>query len=348
LTEASCHLALVIPGLCGPSLDTPATGYFPTNLPALERLLSRARIVEHPASELESTIAAFFRLPHGDGDQLAVAPLTWLADTGERATGFIMRADPVHLRADQACLRLFDSTTFDLNVQEARDLVATFNDYYSRQGWRLHAPLPQRWYLTLKEAPELATVAPTQLAGRDISDGLPQGKDAPTWHTFLNEVQMLFHEHPVNLARERRGEPAINSIWPWGGGYLSGRISTTVSRVIASHPQLRGLAQLGGVPCRDIPGNAVELMVESQRGLQLVWLDRLERPWRYGEVEAWSDGIRQMEQTWFRPLLDLLMQGRIDRLDLYPLGARRYEITRRRLRQFWKPDRPLAWHCGYG
>jgi hypothetical protein len=337
---------LVIPGLCGPSLDTPATGYIPTSLPALERLLSRARVVEHSTSEPESTLAAFFRLSAGGSDQLAVAPLTWLADTGERTTGFIMRADPVHLRADQACLRLFDSTTFDLDAQEARDLVAAFNDYYCRQGWQLHAPLPQRWYLTLNEAPELATVTPMQLAGRDISDGLPLGKDASTWHAFLNEVQMLFHEHPVNLARDQRGEPAVNSIWPWGGGYLPGGISTTVSRVIADHPQLRGLAQLGGVPWRDIPGNAVELMLESHRGLQLVWLDRLERPWRYGEVEAWCDGIRQLEQTWFRPLLHLLMRGRIGRLDLYPVGARRYEITRRTLRYFWKPERSLAWHCG--
>jgi hypothetical protein len=339
-------LVLVIPGLCGPS--TPATGYFPTALPALERLLSRARIVEQSASDLDSALAAFFRLPGGDNDQLAIAPLTWLADTGERATGYIMRADPVHLRADQACLRLFDSTTFDLDAQEACDLVATFNDHYGRQGWQLHAPLPQRWYLTLNESPALDTVSPMQLAGRDISEGLPQGKDAVAWHAFLNEVQMLFHEHPVNRAREQRGEPAVNSIWPWGGGYLPGQITTTVRRVIAGHPLPRGFARLAGIPCRDVPGNAAELMVESQGGLQLVWLDRLERPWRYGELEDWSDGIRRLEETWFRPLLELLMQGRVDRLDLYPVGHRRYEITRQCLRRFWKPCRSLVWHCGNG
>jgi len=344
LTEDPFHLVLVIPGLCGPSIDTPAAGYFPTALPALERLLSRAGLQKRPVSGLESILAALFRLP---GDKLDVAPLTWLADTGERTTGFIMRADPVHLRADQACLRLFDSTTFDLNAQEAGDLVATFNDYYSQRGWQLNAPLPQRWYLTLNEAPQFATVAPTNLAGQDISDGLPRGRDAATWHAFLNEVQMLFHDHPVNLARARRGEPAVNSIWPWGGGYLPGGLSTMVGRVIADHPQLRGLALLAGRPCRDIPGNAVELMVESQRGLQLVWLDALERPWRYGEVEVWYQGISRLEQTWFRPLLDMLMQGRIDRLDIYPGGDRCYQITRRCLRRFWKPDRSLAWHCGH-
>jgi hypothetical protein len=317
------------------------------DLPALERLLSRARAEAWSASDMERTLAAFFQMPGSDGAALAVAPLTWLADTGERAAGFIMRADPVHLRADQACLRLFDSTAFDLNAQEARDLVAAFNDYYGRQGRQLHAPMPQRWYLTLNEAPELATVAPLQLAGRDIRDALPQGQSGATWHAFLNEVQMLFHEHPVNQARERRGEPAINSIWPWGGGYLPGQIMTTVSRVIADHPLLRGLARLGGVPCRGVPGNAADLMVESPCGVQLVWLDRLERSCRYGEMETWYDGIRQLEQAWFKPLLDMLAEGRIGRLDLYPVDAGRYVITRRRLWCFWKPDRSLAWHCGH-
>jgi hypothetical protein len=166
-----------------------------------------------------------------------------------------------------------------------------------------------------------------------------------SWHAFLNEVQMLFHEHPVNQARERRGVPAINSIWPWGGGYLPGQITTAVSRVIADHPLLQGLAQLAGVPCRVLPEQAADLMVESPCGYQLIWLDHLERPWRYGEVEAWSDGIRRLEESWFEPLLELLARGRIGRLDLYPGGSRRYEITRRRLRCFWKADRPLAWHC---
>jgi hypothetical protein len=225
--------------------------------------------------------------------------------------------------------------------------VTAFNDYYSPQGLRLHAPLPQRWYLTLNEVPELAMVSPMQLAGRDISDGLPQGKAGAKWHAFLNEVQMLFHEHPVNLAREHRGQPVVNSIWPWGGGYLPGQVIATVDRVIADHPQLRGLAQLGGIPCRGIPDNAVDLMAESRGGLQLVWLDRLEHPWRYGEVEAWSDGIRRLEQTWFKPLLDQIMQGGIDCLDIYPVDDRRYRITRRHLRRFWKPDRSLSWHCGH-
>ena len=90
----------------------------------------------------------------------------------------------------------------------------------------------------------------------------------------------------------------------------------------------------------------MDLTAGTPVALQLVWLDRLEHAWRYGEVEAWSDGISQLEQTWFKPLLDLIMQGRIDCLDIYPVSDRRYRITRRHLRRFWKADRPLGRHCG--
>jgi hypothetical protein len=344
---SSTSLVLVIPGLCGLLLDVPDAGGLSTDLPALERLLSRARVEARPAhsQEIGPIPAGLFRISGPDDGALAVAPFTWLADSGERAAGFIMRADPVHLRADQACLRLFDSTTFSLTAPEARALVEAFNDHYARQGWRLHAPHPQRWYLTLSEAPEITTVAPSQLAGRDIREGMPQGKAGASWHAFLNEVQMLFHGHPVNRAREQRGEPMVNSIWPWGGGYLPAGVATAVTRVFAGQPLLRGLAQLAGVPCRDVPATASDLMEPAACGLQLVLLDPLERAWRYGEVESWGRAVLQLETTWFNPLLDMLQQGRLEHLYLYPLEARRYMINRWRLRCFWKPVRSLSWHC---
>ena len=339
---------MLIPALCGPPSATPATSYPAAGLPALERLLSRSRVEDWPALDAEHALGGFFQMSDGDGASLAVAPLTWLADSGERAPGFIMRADPVHLRADQARLRLFDSTTFAIDAQEARDLVSAFNDYYRGQGRHLDAPLPQRWYLTLGEAPAVATVAPMRLAGRDIKDGLPHGEGGAAWHAFLNDVQMLFHDHPVNQARERRGVPVINSIWPWGGGCLPRRVSTAVTHAFAGHPLLQGLARLAGIPCLGLPENATDLPVDSRGGIILVMLDRLEPLCRYGDAQSWADAITRLEQAWFGPLLGMLEQGRIARLDLYPVNGKRYAIGRWRLRQIWKRDRSLAWHCGHG
>jgi hypothetical protein len=346
LTEDCRRLTAVIPGLCGPALDTPATDYLSDPLPALERLLSRARFVSAPGGDPERLLAAYFHVLGAEDVIPAAGPLSWLADSGERPTGFIMRADPIHLRADQACLRLFDSATFDLDADEAHALVAAFNDHFGPRGMRLHAPLPLRWYLTLDRDPELATVAPARLAGRDIGGGMPRGKAGAQWHALLNEVQMLFYGHPVNEARAQRGEPPVNSIWPWGGGCLPSHMIATVSDVYADAPTLRGLARLAGIPARDIPGTAAELLTDAHGGLPLVWLDRLERAACYGEVEAWSDEIVQLEQAWFGPLLELLQARRIGALALHVPGLGSYEITRRRLRRFWKARRPLARHCG--
>ena len=57
-----------------------------------------------------------------------------------------------------------------------------------------------------------STIAPlSAIAGRRI-DGDLDGK--PTAITrWLNEVQMFLHLHPVNEARQMKGQPAINSLW---------------------------------------------------------------------------------------------------------------------------------------
>ncbi len=66
---------------------------------------------------------------------------------------------------------------------------------------------------------DLATTPLSVAIGRDIEPLMPQGDDALRFRSLLNELQMLLFEHPVNQAREARGELPINSLWLWGGGH---------------------------------------------------------------------------------------------------------------------------------
>jgi len=43
----------------------------------------------------------------------------------------------------------------------------------------------------------------------------PKGVEALHWHQLFNEIQMLLFSHPVNEAREVRGELPVNSVWLW-------------------------------------------------------------------------------------------------------------------------------------
>jgi len=89
---------------------------------------------------------------------------------------------------------------------------------FAGQGMEFFAPHPQRWYVRLDRLSLMRTTPLSQVIGGDVRKALPLGEDAAHWHQVFNEIQMLLHTHPLNEAREARGEPAINSVWFWGGG----------------------------------------------------------------------------------------------------------------------------------
>ncbi len=345
MSDSACKLVLVVPGLCGPAIDGLFPAYLGEHPQALEKLLARARVEHGAAQDLDASVCDFFGLTAGATGALPVAPLTWLADTGTPGAGYIMRVDPVHLRADQSSLRLYDSRAFSIDPGEAQELAAAFNELYQDRGWHLEVVAPARWYLALSKPPELETRSPAECAGRDINEMLPRGAHRREWHALLNEVQMLFHSHPVNTAREQRGEPAINSIWPWGGGVLPDAVETPVDRVVTDHPLVMGLARLAGIPRRDLPVDAAELAADLVDGTHLVVIDELAGSRDYADAEAWAAGLMRFEATWFRPLLTMLGAGRIGQLELYPVDGRRYCVSRRLMRRFWRRPRSLAQHC---
>jgi hypothetical protein len=335
---------MLLPGLCGPDSDPPVSDYLAPRPVALDRMLSRSQATASGRFGLEAGLCHWFGMDMSR-EAPPVAPLTYRFDTGQSADGYLLRADPVHLRADQSVLRLFDAGTFNILQQEADQLVDTFNSFYAGQGLRLQAPCPQRWYLVLEQPPGLATTPLLSVGGQDIDACLPQGADAADWHRLLNEVQMLFHEHAVNVQRDQRGEPAINSLWLWGGGVSPDALASDVSRIVTDHELGLGLAQLSGIPRLDVPTGIDELLPLVADGLTLVVNDTLAAATQYGDVDRWLEGLRELEEAWFAPLLGAIKQGKLDRLEIDPCHGIRFRLTRRRLQYFWKRDRAFEAEC---
>ena len=339
------QLALLLPGLCGPESDIPVTDYLVPRPLALDRLLSRSKVQQASGMDLDSTLCHWFGLEAGPQDSLPLASLTYLSDTGEQRPGYLLRADPVHLRADQSSLRLFDSRGFVVTQAEADELVAAFNAFYAERGWRLTAPRPQRWYLSLPADPGITTTPVGKVAGQVIDPCLPRGTAAAEWHALLNEVQMLLHAHPVNSAREQRGEPAINSLWFWGGGVLPATVQTRVARMFTDHPLGMGLAQQAGIARADVPVDVDALLAQTGGGLSLLVNDVLDGPSRYGDIGSWVEALQQLEQHWFAPLLAAIKDGEVAALEIYPCNGYRYMTSKRQQRRFWKRNRPFEDRC---
>jgi hypothetical protein len=306
--------------------------------PALRRLLSRARGTRLVGQDLEAALLQSFGVQRQR--DWPVAPFTWLGDSvnasgfavgSDAPAHFFLRADPVHLRAERDALVLVDASPVNLDRAAAGVLVDSLNAHFDSEGVRFYAPHPARWYVRLAQAPVVATYPLPAVAGRSVDPLLPYGKDALAWHRRLNEVQMLFHEHPVNQAREAAGEPSINSVWFWGGGTLPTEVRGGFARVWGDDPLARGLALAAQLPSAATLDNARQWLDQAGDGQHLVVLA--------ASFALGGGALRSLEDGWFAPLLLALKQRRLARLTLLTMSGEdllRLDLGSGDLWKFWR------------
>ncbi len=340
------HCELIVPALMPHEMEGFAEALGDLRLPGLELLLARARRTTDESASLEQWLAQAF-----DADaeaEIAAGALTVAALGGAAGEAAWMRADPAHLRLNRDQLVLVPALAFGLTAVEAEALAESLNRHFS--GKLTFYPLSaERWCVRLESlaAVGLRTETPAEVAGKDINRHLPSGEGSKRWHSILNEIQMVLHEHPVNEAREARGEPVVNSVWLWGAGTLPSGTAAPFQSVTANDPLALGYAQSAGLRHRTLPQNADEWLARlPEDGWQLAVLDALRLPLAMSDFESWQQRLVELEKRWFAPLLAALKSGRIGMVTvLVPDSGElvAFETTRNDQRHFWRRARPLAY-----
>jgi hypothetical protein len=134
--------------------------------------------------------------------------------------GFWLYATPVHLVLQRDTFSLAAPVPLPLENDEIAALTNTLNNHFGPDDMQFFWHETQ-WFLRLEHNPNIQTSAPEYALNKDINAFLPTGAGAMRWAKFQNEVQMLLFEHPVNIVRESKRLPAVNSIWCYGGGQLA-------------------------------------------------------------------------------------------------------------------------------
>ncbi|HLN26469.1 MAG TPA: cofactor-independent phosphoglycerate mutase [Gemmataceae bacterium] len=62
------------------------------------------------------------------------------------------------------------------------------------------------------------TQPPHDIPDRPIADHLPRGPGSALLQKLMQESRSILRDHPVNLARQKRGEAPATQIWLWGQG----------------------------------------------------------------------------------------------------------------------------------
>ncbi|OGA16005.1 MAG: hypothetical protein A3G25_18655 [Betaproteobacteria bacterium RIFCSPLOWO2_12_FULL_63_13] len=339
------HCHLLIPGFDWPQDEHGAPSRSPAS-EALETLIARGRRTEAVAdTDMGTTRWLFERFGVERTHDWPAAPYSLLADGGSPGSDAWMRVDPVHLSIERNRLMLADCTRFRISDVEAGTLARAINEHFG-DSLVVHPQHPHRWYARLPSCPEIETTALAAVRGGAIEPWLAQGPDAMHWRAVANELQMLLHDHPVNLAREQRGELPVNSVWLWGAGRLQRPSSRPFQCVAASDPLVRGLAQASGAQAREPCANAQTWVRETGPvGVSLSVLDALAEPSDYAQPDEWVGALEHLEHDWFAPLLAALKRGEIGMLTAHLIGRKRalhVELTRSDLRRFWRRRQPVA------
>jgi hypothetical protein len=336
------HLTLLVSDAFLP--EEIATGLAAPQLPGLETLIARSSWQRAEERFLEEWLL------HTWGVQgFPVAPLTLLADGITPAAETWMRADPVHLRIERDHIQLFDHHAFKLEQSEADDLVAALNRHFAADGIAFQAPHPTRWYTRIRAAEKPDTTPLWRAAHRSVFERLPLSKGEVNWKSVANEIQMLLFEHPVNLAREARGEPAISGVWFWGAGELPENRGAPYGQVFSKLPLARGLALNGGIAAAPLAQDFAALGDNLEDGA-LVVLHQLTRCVRANDYAAWPTALAALEHDWFAPALAAMMEGRLSGVRVC-LPAERVTldctVKRSDLHKFWRTRRPLHYYASH-
>ena len=322
------HCELIVPALIPPALPAALEARYP----ALELLLARGRRLSAESRTLEQWLHAAFEQ---SGATLAAGALA----APEPADGWWARADPVHLRLLRDRAVVIPGEAMEISQAEADGLAAALNLHFA-DTVQFHTLDPRRWTVRLKAEKHFLEKNPAlEAAGRDVATS--GGNEA-----LLTEIQMLLHAHPVNEAREARGEPVVNSLWLWGGGQPPRAAAGPWRSVAADDPSALGLAQLAGMRRLDLPSSAEAwLGLLPEDGRHLVVLDALRAPAVLEQQAEYEEGVESLERRWFAPLLGALRAQRIGMLtvrvpDTEP-GAG-FETVRGDLRRFWRRRRPIG------
>lgn len=263
----------------------------------LSHALGLAPAPDHPDTGAPVATAAM----RGCGAELAAAA----------ANGHWFIVQPANIQISRTHSLLSDPRALRLTEDESRSLYDIARPYFEELGKPLLYAAPGLWFVRADDWSGLRTASPDAATTQYISDWVPEGERARDYRKLQNEIQMLWHEHPVNEARHARGLQQVNSFWLWGGSgpvtpaavplWVAADGAPSWMQALAA-PERRApdVARLLADPANNATAVLAELIPSAQTGDWADWLARLQR----------------LEQEWFAPLLAALKEGRVGRATL--------------------------------
>lgn len=257
------------------------------------------------------------------------AAVTRTGESGERASGYWLHAQPMHFVAglDRLTAIELQGEARIVNAERA-ELEPTVAAHLRASGFELLSTSSGEWLMRSDRPLEVRTVSPAAAASNPLAEVMPQGRDAAQLRRLMTELQMLLHEHPVSAQRSRRGVPEINAIWFYGEGAIGNVRRQVLPQAFGDDAYLRGVYRLHDLAVEPTPRDAKTLLSRmTARAVAVIAAEDLDL----------------LEVVWLAPLARALRVGALARVDLV-LDRWHLTIPRAASFKFWRQERsPAQW-----
>ncbi len=180
-----------------------------------------------------------------------------------RDTDVALRCNLVTLSDEEsyADKTMVDYCGGDISTSEAAELIKTIDERLGNEIYKFYSGVAYRHCLVVANGTtELGTMTPPHdISGQVVGPHLSTADTAAPLISLMKKSYDILKDHPVNKAREEKGEKPANSIWLWGEG-VKPRLENFYEKfgvkaaVISAVDLLKGIGILSGMEVPFVEG----------------------------------------------------------------------------------------------
>jgi len=126
-------------------------------------------------------------------------------------------AELVHVSPARDGAALIPAGDLQIAPTQAERLLDSAQALFEGSGFSASSGGALRWRLRVPPGYSPRCASPALVSITSVNEWWPQDLEARPWRRLVNELQMLWFDHPVNREREAEGLLPINSLWLFGG-----------------------------------------------------------------------------------------------------------------------------------
>jgi len=237
-----------------------------------------------------------------------------------KSMGIPVAADEVVFRCNLVAVsdgKMLSYSSGHISTAEARELIQTIQQKLGGDVIHFYPGVNYRHILKIKgrgDTLQAVCTPPHDITNQPVAGFLPKGPGSDFLRDLMTRSESILRDHPVNRARESRGDIPATTIWLfWSSGQIpempSFRQVYGLNAVMTSGVDLlRGLAIMAGIKVLDIPGVTDgpdndfagqadgALNALSRNDLAIIHVEAPDEAGHSGSIEQKIDGIEKIDR----------------------------------------------------